>query len=119
MMSLKKRFNSKGFSLVEVVVASVVFAISAAGTIAMISSLNKPAHETSDAVTASLVGKQILEEFRKEVDMATWDEVDGKLAVGDHTLADIVIDGQTYTPTYTVVEDASTRARRVDLHVDW
>ena len=116
----KKYEYPNGFTLVEVVVASVIFAITAAGIVAMLSALSKPADEAQEAVAASLVGKQILEEFRKEVDMTTWDEPGGALAVGGpYTLPDVVIDGTTYTPTYTVVEDASTGARRVDLHVDW
>ncbi len=119
MMVFTKIARTQGFSLVEVVVASVVFAVSAAGVIAMMSSLNKPSEESSDAITASMVGKQILEKLRKDVDMVTWDDPGGALTVGDHTMADVVIDGKTYTPTYTVVEDASTGARRVDLHVDW
>ena len=119
-MNILKLVKKTGFSIVEVIIATVIFSIVAAGLFATISSLNQPAQESQEAVTAVLIAKQILEELYTEVNATTWDETANKLTVSGPTdLAPIVIGGKTYTPTKTVTADPDTSGRYVTLTVSW
>jgi len=120
--SQKFRANRKnGFTLVEVIVAAVIFLLSAAGLLATISAMSQPAAQSSREMTATLIGKQVLEELRQDVDAVTWDTVGANLepAVA-HVRPAVLVDGVTYTPTYTVTPDPQgTRGRVVNVTVTW
>lgn len=107
-----------GFTIVEVVVAALIFAITVAGAMGAVSSLRAPAAASKEDITAAFIGKQVLEDLRSAVDAETW--ASGDLSNGVHTLANMTVGGVTYTPTYTVSDDPSgTQAKKVDLTVTW
>ena len=107
----------KGFSFVEVVVASVIFTLVAVGMFATISIVRQPAEESSEEITAAFVGKQILENLRKEVDAATWGT--GPLSVGTYTNL-VEVDGVFYNATYIVEDDpGTTSAKKVTMNLKW
>ncbi len=111
-------WNQKnGFTIVEVVISSLIFVIAVAGIFASINLLRKPAEDTTDKINAAFVGKEILEGLRKQVDAASWQT--GDLTVGTHALNTISVDGVTYTPSYTVSDDPDTSARKVTLSINW
>jgi len=111
--------------MVEVVVAAVIFALTAAGFYATISALTAPAELSTKAVTAAFLGKQKLEELRTAVNADDWEESDPTkyTLVKNHkydTLPPINIDGIDYTIEYTVSDDdPATGGREVSLTVTW
>ncbi len=116
---LKRSHAQAGFSVVEVIVATLIFGIAATGIFAMTAGLQKPAAETTEDVNAALVGKRVLENLRTAVDRTTWFEPGGPLdTAGTHTLSAVTVDGVAYTPAYTVTEEADG-GRKVMLDITW
>jgi len=113
--------------MVEVVVAAVIFALTAVGFYATISALTAPAEQSSRDVTAAFLGKQKLEELRSAVDATTWDSgsmVANPLAPGVHPAQNVVVDGITYSVQYTVFDDnvdgnGRPHGRRVSVNVTY
>ena len=114
----------KGFSLVEAMVAGVVFTIAVAGVFSSISSTTSSTSSTATVnknLIAAYCGQQVLESFRSKVDARDWSS--GSLTLGDHTLS-----GPTLAPysqcagvtsvVYTV-SDAGNGARKVVANVNW
>jgi prepilin-type N-terminal cleavage/methylation domain-containing protein len=115
-----RRQKNEGFTVVEVIVASVIFALTAAGIFATVSALNQPATESSEEVTAVFLGKRILEDLRKDVDATTWTGGPLDPANSPYTMNAVVVDGVTYTPVYSVMNDPNgTSARKVTLNILW
>ncbi len=121
---LKKKIPSwknNGFSLVEVIVASLIFTITIAGVLSSIAILKPPAEFSEKGVNAAYYAKNILEDLRSKVDARTWnDPNDGtitSLAPGVHS-GSAVISNVTYATTYTVTSDANG-GRQVDMTVSW
>ncbi len=117
--TIGQRKENRAFTMIEVVVATVIFSLAMAGIFASISNLRQPAVESTQEVTAAFIGKRILEDLRGEVNAETWQA--GKLAPGIHNnLPPITQGNQTYTATYTVTDDTDgTSARQVTLNISW
>ncbi len=115
---MKKRLvrRDKGFSIVEVTMAAVVFSITAIGIITTISVLRAPSAESERRTVAAYYGQQLLEDLRAKVDQRIW--ASGDLSIGNHTFSN-AINGKTYTASYIVTEVYSGGPRRVALTVDW
>ena len=130
-LSQHSQKKQSGFSLVEVMVASLIFALSIAGIMATVSALNRPATQTSREVIAAMLGEQLLEKFRKEVNASNWDGLNQQwvngspLTPGTHPSQTIPgPDGKNYTVTWTVnmvQNQAGTgdQMAQVSLTVNW
>ena len=118
---LEKVKQEKGFTVVEVVVATLIFAIAATGLFAMVAGLQKQGVESSSGdVNAALVGKRVLENLRTSVDASTWNTVGGPFdpATNPHILPAVTVAGISYTPSYDVVSQPDG-GRKVTLHMNW
>jgi Tfp pilus assembly protein PilV len=119
MMQRTGILSRRSFSMVEVIVAAVLFATASAGIFATISYTNHSSGSSgSDArVKAAFLAKMVLDQLNKEVNSSTWSS--GLLSVGDHTWPAVA--GFTgYTATYKVTEpDGPGGARKVVVNVDW
>lgn len=74
--------NLAGFSLVEVMVASVIFSIAIVGIYASLSAVRQQTLNISDkSLGAALCAQKFLEDRRAAVDMRDWASAGGKLAV--------------------------------------
>lgn len=110
--------RADGFTIVEVVVAALIFALAVTGVFSAIGALRGPAVASKEDITAAFVGKQVLEDLRTEVDAETW--TTGSLANGNYTLPAVTVDGVAYTPSYLVTNDpGGTQAKKVDLTITW
>lgn len=121
---LKKIFSKDGFTMVEIIISALIFALAAAGIFATVSVLNQPVAETSDEVSAAFLGKQVLEDLRKQVGESTWDSgtlnpIGGNGYGVYYSPSPIEIDGVNYSWSYVVTQDPNTGARNVDLTVTW
>lgn len=115
------KHKHSGFTLVEVIVAAMIFSILAAGLYASMSSLRQPAAVTTKKITAALIGQQILEDLRSKVDASNWNSGELSLSPPPHAMTPVVgPDGITYTPVYTVEDDPNgSGARKVTITVTW
>ncbi len=117
---LSQRNKRKAFTMTEVVIATLIFALAMAGVFSTIANLRQPSIESTQEVTAAFIGKRILDDLRKDVSAETWNT--GKLVNGTTygPFSAAVVDGQTYTYTYAVENDPNgTTARKVTLNVSW
>lgn len=125
--------RNAGFTITEVIVSALIFAIAAAGVLATATTMRKPAVDSSEEVTAAFLAKRILDDLRSQLDSVTW--IQAQTAGGpfekDKTytfvntpsltlLQPVVVDGITFTPSYTVLADpGGTQARKVNLTINW
>lgn len=117
---MMKNMRTSGFTIIEVIVSTVIFTIVAAGLYASVSSLRKPAGDTTKTMNAALIGKNVLEDLRSRISASDWDS-GGPLdpANSPYTLTPVILDGITYTPSYIVNATDPSGARRVDVTVTW
>ena len=127
MQSVIPKKNTQGFTITEVIIASLIFTLVTAGLYTTISVLKKPTVDSKQSMTAALLGKKILDNLRTSVDAETWtggagplDPLGGPTVNGVYNnLASVTVDGVTYTPSYIVTEETDTAARKVTLTVNW
>ena len=124
--NIKYRNQREGFTITEVVVAALIFAIATAGVLATATSMRKPAVESSEDVTAAFLAKRILDDLRSQLDAVTWNQTGGPFDTttgtppGNHLLNSITVGTTIYKPSYIVeVDPDGTQGRKIDLRVDW
>ncbi len=115
MLSIRRHpYSNKAYSLVEVVVAAVIFSASAMLVFAVIGKLNQAQGQSAARLSCALMGKKIMESLSKDVVASTWDS--GNMSIGTHSgLTDVQFPGCT---AFYVVSDASG-ARKVVMTVNW
>lgn len=118
---IHKKRKTKAFTLVEVIISSVIFALAMAGVYASVSQLRQPATESSQEVTAAFLGKQILDKLRTQINAQSWNMVSGNLMAGQsYTGLAATINGINYNYSYIVEDDpGGTNARKVTLNITW
>ena len=104
--------GSKGFSITEVVVASLILTIAALGVFTGISYLRKPAQDYNPKVNAALYGYGVLQKLKEAVDAGNFDTAD--LSVGAHSVS-----SGPYTADYIVENVLGGKARKVTMTVSW
>ncbi len=67
-----KNLNSSGFSLLEILLASIIFIISVGGIFVTIAAVRRPVMDRGSSLAASVFGKQVLEALRSRVDASTY-----------------------------------------------
>jgi prepilin-type N-terminal cleavage/methylation domain-containing protein len=105
--------NNKGFSMMEALVAAMIFSIGVVGVYATMSSQNEPSMESDERVKAAFAGKRFLETLRGKVDAQTYST--GDLSIGTHNPVSV----GTYTFSYVVSNPGGSGARHVDLTITW
>jgi Tfp pilus assembly protein PilV len=104
--------NIKGFSIMEALVASMIFSIGVVGVFSTIASQKNPTSLSDKRVQAAFAAKRYLEGLRSKVDAETY--ATGNLSLGNHNDTSVA----PYNITYQVT-DAGNNARRVDLNIVW
>lgn len=108
--------NKNGLSLIEVILAAVVFSLSVAGFFAAIEAVRKPTQNTDSTRSAADEGKIILEQLRQEVDSNKWTTSTWQDGTTPRTFTGS--NGVQYTATYVVTTDAGG-AKKVNVTLDW
>ncbi|MDE2008955.1 MAG: type II secretion system protein [Candidatus Omnitrophica bacterium] len=67
MLMQEKNLNEQAFSLLEVLLAAVIFVVSIAGIFATLNTTRTPANDKENALAAAVFGKQVLENLRSSV----------------------------------------------------
>ena len=112
----RKTKKTNGFTIVEVVVAALIFAIAAAGIITMTSRIRPQAAVSEREVGAALYAKHLLGWLRAKVDARTWDN--GVLKTGTYTNW-MEVGGINYSATYVITNDTLSGGRVVDMNIVW
>ena len=111
--------SQQAFSLVEVLVASMVFILAVAGVLATLSAVRQPASTAERELKAAIVGQQVLEEMRVKVDANDWNAANLAETGGTPQTFTKTVNGVDYEISYTVVEDPVSHARQVNMTVNW
>lgn len=109
--------QENGFaSITEVIVTSIIFVLAAAGIMSTLAMLRPQGGGSTQKIEAAYLGKGIMDDLRKDVDAATWNDANSRLAPGPHNLGQI----NGFTVSYTVTQLPSpSNVRRLDMTVSW
>jgi Tfp pilus assembly protein PilV len=111
--------HHNGFTLVEVVVAGLIFAIAVSGVFASIASVQNQSNTGSEeSLGAALCGQEFLEGLRAKVDNRDWDSSQLALTPLVATTA-CTQNGTAYTRQYKVEAVPGSLARKVTVIVTW
>ena len=102
--TLKK--NKNGFSLLEVIIAAVIFTITAAGLLTVISLTRRPAQNSRAKVQAMFRLKLLLDQLSSLVSADRWFNNASNLAVGTYNYSDGVYN-ISYVITYADPADVN------------
>jgi len=115
--------KNKGFSLVEVIVASLIFALASSGVYHALIVAQKASTVSEKEVIAANYGRQLLEDLRAKVDQRSWDAGSWYLkcdsAWHDWPVNPVGWDAFTGSADYKCDEDVATGSRKVTLNVTW
>jgi type II secretory pathway pseudopilin PulG len=64
--------DTKAFSLLEILLASIIFIITISGVFATLNAVRKPVADKESALAAAVFGKQVLEALRSSVNASTF-----------------------------------------------
>ncbi len=78
--------NKLAFSLMESLIAAVIFTIAVAGVYASIASVKKPVTDIDKKLSAAKCGQKVLEKLRGSVAYPEWSDGIGPLAIGTYTI---------------------------------
>ncbi len=67
MFMRKRNLNNRAFSLLEILLAAVIFIVSIGGIFATLNSVRGPVASKENALAAAILGKQVLEALRSQV----------------------------------------------------
>ncbi len=124
MKFLNTHLKQMGFSLVEVVVATLIFALAAAGIMATVAALSNPSRSVRSDVQAAFLAREVIEDLRGQVTATEWTNASGPFVQGaDYGAAypDVTdtAGGVTYSREYTITDDPDTGGKFVDVTVTW
>lgn len=100
----KRLGNNKGFgSILEVTITAIVFSVAAVGLMTTITMVRPESTTSSKRLEAAYIGKQLIDDLRKDVSAETWylGNTDDPLLPGTYTDS-VTQDGVQYNYTYTI-----------------
>ena len=124
-----KNLNNTAFSLLEVLLASIIFIISITGVFVTLTAVRRPVADKESALAAAVFGKQVLESLRSSVDAGTfYNATSSRLSLGGSHQVSVPTGSnlpQGTTAAYWVTcADGSNpcnpdSARMVQLNITW
>jgi len=117
--------NKKSFSLIEILVASVIFAIVLAGLAYLFVAGKYYITHSRSRMGGGEIGRHFLDPLQMHVRQDTWDSAGNRLSVGSWAggAESLGLGGVTYSPEYTVskviVGGTDTELRKVKLKISW
>jgi len=109
----------KSFTIIEVLVSSILFAAVVAGFLSVVASVRHLNARSRQRIIATNVARQVLEDLYEAVRQDTWGS--GNLTDGAHNnFLTRTINGITYTVDYNVISNPDgIRGKQVDITVRW
>ena len=119
-LAMFKKFQYSGFTLMEAMVAALVFSIAVAGIFASMAGVQNQKNQISDAtVGAALCGQQFLEKKRAAVDGRDWNSGALAITAGQVGAGTCSNGGVIYTMNYNISNVTGTSARKGTVTVTW
>ena len=99
---------------------ALIFSIAAFGMLATMSLLRPAGKGSARKLEATYIGKQVIDDLRKEVDATTWTDAGSNLAVGTHTRNVPSLTGDfNYEISYTISDVGSIGLRKMDMTITY
>ncbi|HSA31039.1 MAG TPA: prepilin-type N-terminal cleavage/methylation domain-containing protein [Candidatus Omnitrophota bacterium] len=114
----RQLLGRNGFSMVEVIVATLIFAMATAGILATLSALSRPAAESTREVQAAFIAQDIIESLRGQITTEAWVDPAGNFVNGGSYSKTIVKDDMPFLVVYNVTNDF-TGAKEITVNVSW
>jgi Tfp pilus assembly protein PilW len=117
--------NKSGFTLVEIIMASVIFVLVIAGLLSVFVAGNKQIIHVRERITSAELGKLFVDPLQMDVSQATWDQAGNKLIIGSSSAATQKVNNRNFSATYTVADATTDTAltgtdlRRVTTQITW
>jgi prepilin-type N-terminal cleavage/methylation domain-containing protein len=111
--------KNRGFSLVEVLVASVVFSLTMLGLFSVFASGSKHIVHIRERMTGSQLGKLFLDPLQDYVRYDTWDKPGNELILGSRGGITQTINNRNFSEVHSVAAIPGTDLRRVITTVTW
>ena len=119
-LSVLRTKQKKGFSLVEVIVASVVFSLVVVGMLSIFDAGNQHIIHTRERMTSAELGKFFIDPLQMYVRFDTWDQVsNGLRAPVTISLTPYTINNRLFTASYDTASVPNTDLRRVTTKIQW
>jgi prepilin-type N-terminal cleavage/methylation domain-containing protein len=112
--------NSKyaqGFTLFEILVATIILSLVILGLTGVFVSGNKHMIHARERITSFELGKLFMDPLQMDVRQDQWDPTNPLLNVT--SVSDQVINGRPFTTTYTTAGVAATTLRHVSATIHW
>lgn len=119
---MRRIINTRAFSLMETVIAAVVFSVAVAGVMVSLSSVSRPTQDLDKSFYAARCAQQVLESLRaRDYTSPALDPAGSPYTLTAAQLAGFSACTQLPITSFTYqVEDAgSGGARKVTARVDW
>jgi len=117
--------NKSGFTLIEIIVACVVFALTIAGLLSVLVAGTKHIVHTRERITSAELGKLFIDPLQVDVRQDTWNANALSVSAIPVALPSEVVNNRTFSATYTVKDSSSdptligTDLRKVITIVTW
>lgn len=114
---IKKFFKNKGFSMVEVVVASVITTATIAMVFGTMMVSRRPMDDADKQMRAGIIARKAMAKLRDEVDANRW--TTGNLQESGRSLYFTESDSGIDFQVYKVVVDDGFGGKKVSIEVGW
>lgn len=112
------RFGSRGFTLIELIVAATLLAAVAGAIFGALASANRFARPELDRSIGVHLAREKLEELSEAVRQDWWGDNGRPLSTGSSPNENVTIDGAVYKRSYRVQSVAGKDYRRVTMTVE-
>lgn len=118
-------YNKSGFTLVEIIMASVIFVLVIVGLMGVFVAGNKQIIHVRERMTSAELGKLFVDPLQIDVDQRTWNQPGNRLITGNTFSATEKVNNRNFTATSTVADAATDTAlagtdlRRVTTKITW
>ena len=110
--------QKKGLTLLEIVVATMIFAMVVAGLANIFVAGTRWIQHSRYRMTGGELGRYFLEPLQQYVDQRSWNTGNCLTGAGCPAVPQ-TIDGRPYTPSYVVTPVAGTSIRKVRATISW
>ncbi len=111
--------DKAGFTLVEILVAAVIFSLVIAGLLGVFSAGNRHLMHTRERMTGSELGKFFIDPMQMDVRQDEWDATNPLRAAGPSSPVSQTINYRNFTSGHTTESVSGTNLRRVITTITW
>jgi len=111
--------KKSGFTLVEIMVAAIVFSLIILGLVSVFIAASKHIAHSRERMTSAQLGKFFIDPLQAYVRFDTWDDIDNELSVGTKFGEIQIINNRNFSEEHDISVVADTDLRRVTSTITW